>query len=65
MLIKQIQCRCGQLLGEREGNTLVYGEIRLELRRSHKIECSKCGTRTDFNVDSKSKDIDKKNAILR
>jgi len=49
----KLQCRCGQSLGERNGNTLIYGEIRLPIPRTTHLECGRCGTQTAFKVDSK------------
>ena len=58
MTIKTIACKCGQFLCQRRGDTLIYHSLKIDLRRSHNIECPACGEHTKFSVDQRKKSID-------
>jgi RNase P subunit RPR2 len=50
--VKPITCRrCREVLCDRSGNTIVVGNLEVEVNRSRNIKCRSCGEVTRFAVD--------------
>ncbi len=50
---KAVICsNCGETLGVRLGDTLLTASLRIEFKKTHRLDC-KCGAHTLFRVESR------------
>lgn len=54
--LKDVRCdKCGRVLCQRRGDTVIEGNLELLLKRKHYIRCRCCDGYTVFSIDTNSK----------